>query len=66
MSSHDITVAGYAMIVAAGAGLEVLAHRPGSRIPPIRRVFRRLMQTRSGRVGVVAAWAWVGMHYFVR
>ncbi len=66
MNTHDVTVAGYAMIASAGAGLEVLAHRAGSRIPSLRRVFRHLMQSRSGRVGVVAAWAWLGMHYFVR
>jgi Family of unknown function (DUF6186) len=66
MSSHDITVAGYLLIAWSGVGLEVYARRTRSRVPTIGRVLSHLMRTRSGRVGVVAAWAWLGMHYFAR
>jgi hypothetical protein len=29
-------------------------------------VLRRAMRTRSGRVGVIAGWAWIGIHFFAR
>jgi len=66
MSSHDITVAGYLAIASSGVVLELLSHRSHSRIPSFGHVLRRLMRTRSGRFGVVAGWAWLGMHFFAR
>ena len=66
MSSHDVTVAGYLLIVTSGVALQLLSHRPGSRIPCIRNLLGLVMRTRSGRVGVVAGWAWFGLHLFVR
>jgi hypothetical protein len=66
MSSHDLTVAGYVLIVLAGVGLQLLSTRDGSPIPPLGAVLSRVMRTRSGRVGVMAGWAWVGIHFFGR
>ena len=66
MNSHDITVAGYLAIAYSGAALELLSHRSQSRIPSFGQVLGRLMRTRSGRIGVVAGWAWLGMHFFAR
>ncbi len=66
MSSHDITVAGYATVLVIGLVLEFVASRPGSRIPSLGTVLRRVMRTRSGRVGVIAGWAWLGLHFFGR
>jgi hypothetical protein len=66
MSSHDVTLSVYALIVLVGVVLQALGTRPGSRIPPLGLVFSRVMRTRSGRVGVVAGWAWLGLHFFVR
>ncbi|HEV8621933.1 MAG TPA: DUF6186 family protein [Actinomycetota bacterium] len=66
MNSHDVTVAGYLVIVSSGVGTELLSHRSGSRIPSFGKVLSRLMRSRSGRVGVVAGWAWLGMHFFAR
>ena len=28
--------------------------------------FRLRMRTRAGRIGILAAWAWLGMHFFKR
>lgn len=64
MTSHVITVAGYLVFVAAGIVLNALAHRRGSRIPTIGAVFTRLMHTRTGRIAVIAWWAWLGLHLF--
>ena len=66
MNGHDITVAGYLAIASSGVALELLSHRPRSRVPSFGQVLGRLMRTRSGRVGVVAGWAWLGMHFFAR
>jgi hypothetical protein len=66
MSSHDLTVAGYVLIVLAGVCLQLLGAREGSPIPPLGAVLDRAMHTRSGRVGVIAGWAWIGIHFFAR
>jgi hypothetical protein len=64
MSSHAITIAGFVAFAAAGVGLNLLAHRPGSRIPTIGALFTLIMHTRTGRIAVVAWWAWLGLHLF--
>ena len=66
MSARAITIAGYVLIAIAILTLELLGRRRGSRVPTIGHVLSRIMRTRSGRVGVVAGWAWFGMHFFVR
>ncbi len=66
MNSHDLTVAGFLLILLTGLVLEWLARREGSRIPTLDTVLRRAMATRSGRVGVISAWAWLGLHFFAR
>ena len=66
MSAHDVTVAGYLAIAGCGAGLQALSARPRSRIPSFGTLLSRVTRSRSGRVGVVAGWAWFGLHLFVR
>ena len=66
MSTHTITIAGYVVIVLARAALEVSSSFRTSGIPSFGQVVARIMRTRSGRVGLLAAWAWVGLHFFAR
>ena len=66
MSSHDITVIGYVVVALAGGILEVASRRRRSSVPSLRAVVRRVMASRSGRVGVMAGWAWLGLHFFAR
>lgn len=66
MSTHVITVAGYAGLIAALIVLEVLAHRRGSRIPKMGEWFGYLMRFRTGRVLILLGWAWLGWHFFAR
>ena len=66
MSSHAATVSVYLSIALVGVGLQVASTRPGSRIPSLGAVFSRVMRTRSGRIGIMAGWAWLGLHFFVR
>jgi len=66
MSSHALTVVAYAIIVTAAVVLQVVGLRQGSAIPSLGDVIRRVMSSKSGRVGVVAGWAWLGLHFFAR
>ena len=66
MSTHNLTVAGYVAIVAMAGVMQALSRRPGSRTPSIGALFGRVMRTRPGRVGVIAGWAWLGLHLFAR
>jgi hypothetical protein len=66
MNSHDITILGYLLVLAAGVTLQVLAVRRPERLPTLGRVFTHVMTSRTGRVGVFVAWAWVGLHFFAR
>ena len=66
MTSHDVTVAGYLLALVAVVGLEVAASRRALGIASIRLIVGRVTRTRSGRIGVLAAWAWLGMHFFAR
>ena len=66
MSSRDVTIFGYLVILLCGALLEVLATRTRARIPSLGEVLGHAMRTRTGRVGVLVAWAWLGLHFFAR
>lgn len=66
MSSRDITVGGYLAVVVAGVILELIATRTKVPVPSLGDVLTRIMRTRTGRVGVLVAWAWLGLHFFSR
>ena len=66
MNSHDFTVAVYLLIALALVALEVASRGSRSRIPSIGALFSRAMRTRAGRVGVMAGWVWLGLHFFAR
>jgi hypothetical protein len=66
MSSRDFAISVYAAIGASAFLLELLSRRKGSRIPSLSTLFRNVMGTRPGRVGMMAGWAWLGLHFFAR
>lgn len=66
MSSHDITVIIYSLIAAAGLVLEMIGRSGRTDIPPLGVVLTRIMHSRKGRIGVMAGWMWLGLHYFAR
>lgn len=63
--SRTTTLAGYAIIAAALAGLQ-LASLFTSRIPTIGQVAAMVARRRIGRAMMLAGWLWVGWHLFVR
>lgn len=66
MNSHNVTIAGYLLVLLAGLGVQFAATRTRARIPPLGDVLTRTMRSRTGRVGVLVAWAWIGLHFFAR
>ena len=66
MSSHDVTIALYGLFALTGVGLELHSRSPHSVIPSLSDVFSRVMSSRSGRVGILAGWVWLGLHFFAR
>ena len=66
INSHDITILGYLLVLLAGLLLEFFATRTRARIPALGDVLTWVMRTRTGRVGVLVAWAWLGLHFFAR
>jgi hypothetical protein len=66
MNSHDGTILGYLLVLATGIALQVAALLRPSRYPSLGRVFTHVMRSRTGRVGVMVAWAWIGLHFFAK
>jgi Family of unknown function (DUF6186) len=66
VNSHDVTVAGYLAVLGIMVALQVLATRARARIPALGEVLSRAMRSRTGRVGVLVAWAWIGLHFFAK
>jgi Family of unknown function (DUF6186) len=66
MTSRELTIAGYLTVLAACVALQVTAVRKPERLPSLGRVFTHVMRTRTGRVGVLVAWAWLGLHFFAK
>ena len=66
MTSHDVTIAGYVVVAVGAVGLEVAARSHRFDVQTLGTALSRVMRNRAGRIGMVAAWAWVGMHFFAR
>ena len=63
--SRTITLAGYCLLAAALAGLQ-LASLVSGRTPTIGQVASMIASRRSGRWLLLAGWLWLGWHLFVR
>jgi len=66
MTSREITVLIWVLLGLLMLVLQVASRFEGSRIPSFGAVITRAMRTSTGRVGVLAGWLWVGLHYFSR
>lgn len=64
--AHDVTIAGYLVVLAAIVVLQVLATATRAAVPSLGDLLTRGMRSRTGRVGVLVAWAWIGLHFFAR
>ncbi len=66
MSSRELTIIGYLSVLGAAVALQVAALRRPERLPSLGRVLTSVMRSRTGRVGVLVAWAWIGLHFFAK
>ena len=66
MSPRVITAIGYAVIGVAALIVEIVARRPGSRVPTLSELLRYVMRERWGRVGMLLLWWWLGFHFLSR
>jgi len=66
MSSHEVTIAGYLVVLVGIVLLQVLATRTRVPVPSLGDLLTRAMRSRTGRVGVLVAWAWIGLHFFAK
>ncbi len=66
MNSHDLTIAGYLLVVVGIVALQVLAARTRAPVPSLGELLTRAMRSRTGRVGILVAWAWIGLHFFAK
>lgn len=66
MTSHQVTIAGYVVVLVAIVLMQVLVTRTRIPIPSLGDLLTRAMRSRTGRVGVLVAWAWIGLHFFAR
>ena len=66
MIAREITIAGFLAVLAGLGTLQVLATRTRLPVPAVGDLLTRVMRTRTGRVGVLVAWAWLGLHFFAR
>jgi hypothetical protein len=58
-----IVVAGYIVIVAIALGTELYARRSPGSIAPLREMLEHVMESRTTRVAIIAAWWWFGWHF---
>jgi hypothetical protein len=63
--TRAVTLAGYALLAAALAGLE-LAGLFWRRSPTLGDTVTALARRRAGRWVLLAGWLWLGWHLFVR
>jgi Family of unknown function (DUF6186) len=66
MTSRGVTIAGYLLVLAAGLVIQLLGRRSRAGVLPLGDVLTRIMRTRTGRVGILVFWAWLGLHFFAR
>ena len=66
MSTRAFTIIGFAVVIGGLFLLELLARRPGSRIPTLGQWLGYLMRPRIGRMLVLLGWWWLCWHYFAR
>ena len=64
MNSHAITILGFLIVLAGLITTEAIARSGKANIPTFAQVCTRIMRTRTGRVGILVAWAWLGLHFF--
>ena len=64
--SAAVLVTGFAVLLAAGVGLELRARLGGGGMPSLADLADALTRHPAGRAVALTAWLWLGWHLFVR
>ncbi|WP_433381347.1 DUF6186 family protein [Actinoplanes sp. CA-142083] len=66
MTPRAAIITGFATILVLLIATDLLARRPGSRVRPLPATLTAALNSRAGRVVVLAAWLWLGWHLLAR
>jgi hypothetical protein len=66
MTTREITIIGFAAVIAVLIILEMLGRRKTNNIPTLSEWLGYIMRPRAGRALVLLGWLWLGWHYFAR
>lgn len=58
-----ITFAGYILILLAMACIEIYARFRPEKLSPLGLMLHHVMESRTVRIGILAAWWWFGWHF---
>jgi uncharacterized protein DUF6186 len=65
-SSRAVTIAGFLLLAAALAALDLIGRRPNTRVPSLAQLCGFVMRDTWGRLGVLLLWFWLGWHFLAR
>lgn len=68
MSGTAVSVTAFLVLAAAAIGLEAAARRnpPRGRRATAGQAAAAVMRTTPGRIAVLVAWIWIGVHFLAR
>jgi hypothetical protein len=66
MTTREITIIGFSVLITALIVLEMLGRRKTNNIPTLSEWLGYVMRPRAGRALVLLGWLWLGWHYFAR
>ncbi len=66
MTSRTVTILGFVLIALGAVALQIWSARPETRVASLGELLGHLMGTRTGRIGVLLSWWWLGWHFIAR
>jgi hypothetical protein len=66
-----VAIGVFAIVTVLGSTVEIIARRPGSKVPSLADICGFVMRYRAGgmpvgRIAVYGFWWWLGWHFFAR
>jgi hypothetical protein len=66
VSSHAVTVWGFALLIGVAVGMQLVARSQRSRLPTLGEVFTAIAGQTGGKLLLFAIWCWFGWHFLAR
>jgi hypothetical protein len=66
MTSRDITIVGFGLILISALSLDLMVRGSRVRLPTLDEAITRAMRPALGRVAVLSVWFWLGWHFLAR